>query len=536
MTRLFFGTRALVWFILRRDRVRLFAWVLGVAGFTVACVPLLTNMFATPEELQSMGEIMKNPAMIAMVGPVFGADNYTAGAMYANYMLVLMTMLAGAMNIFLVTRHTRHDEELGRLEMVQSLPVGRLSNLAATMLVAVKTNVLLTLLVGFGMAAFRVESMGLADSLLFGGAMGSAGLVFASATAVFCQLCSNNRTASGLSLAFLLGAYMLRAAGDVGTEALSFISPLGLASRTQVYVENYLWPIWILLGAFAAFTVTALVLARVRDLGQGIVPARPGAHHGGRMFSNPLGLALRLCRGTLLAWSAVVVLFGVMYGSVINEVGSFIEGSEMLQAMFTAGGGDGQSLTDQFVGLLMVIMAVVAAVPVISLMLRVQSEEKQGYIEQIYATAVSRTKLFGTYLGVALIGGVVFQFLAILAFWGAASITLDPAPRFWDYFQAAMNYLPAIWVLLGLTAALVGFVPSKAAIGYGYLGFSFFTVYMGTLANLPDWVMGLSPFYHIPRLPEEAQTWTPLVVLTGIFALLTVVGLIGYRRRDIKSG
>ncbi|MCL2200407.1 MAG: ABC transporter permease [Oscillospiraceae bacterium] len=536
MRGLYSGTLSLVRFILRRDRVRLSAWVLGIASFTVLCVPLLADMFGTQEELQGMAVLMQNPALTAMVGPVYGLDNFTVGAMYTNSMLVLMAMLTGVMNIFFVTRHTRHDEELGRLEMIKSLPVGCLSNLAATMFVAVKSNILLALLIGFGIAAFGVESMGLSGSLLFGTAMGAAGLVFAAATAVFCQLCSNNRTASGLSLAFLLGAYVLRAVGDVRAETLSLISPLGLVSRAQVYVENYLWPVWILLGAFAVFAVLAFILARARDLGQGVIPARPGAHHGGRTLSSPLGLALRLCRSTLLAWVAVVVIFGVMYGSVINEVDTFIEGSEMLQAMFTAGGGDSQSFTDQFVSLLMMIMAVVAAIPVVSLMLRIWGEEKQGYTEQIYSTGISRIRLFGVYLGTAFAASVVLQFLSILSFWATASITSDTTPSFGVYLQAAMNYLPAMWALLGLTAALVGIAPSKTAISYGYLGFSFFAVYVGTLADLPDWVLGLSPFYHIPRLPEEEQAWAPLAVLTGLSALLMALGFISYRRRDLRSG
>ena len=533
MKGLFSGTPALIFFILRRDRVRISAWLLLVAGFTVACVPLFANMFGSPEELQAMAGIMQNPAMVAMVGPAYGLDNYTMGAMYANFMLVLMAMLAGAMNIFFVTRHTRQDEEQGRLEMVNSLPVGRLANLAATLLTAVKMNVVMALVIGFGMAAFGVDGVTLAGSLLFGAAMAAAGLVFAGATAVFCQVSGNNRSASGMALFLLMLAYMLRAAGDVSVEALALVSPLGLTSRTQAFVENHWWPVWVLLGAFALLAVLALAFAKMRDLGQGMVAARPGRRHGGRLLSGPVGLVLRLSRTTLFVWGGILALFGVMYGSVMDQMNTFIEGSEMLQQMFAAGAADGASYTDEFVGLLMVIMSVVATIPVLGLMLRLRGEEKQGYLERVLAGSVSRVTLFGAYLGIALVAGVLFQLLAVLSFWGTASVVMDPAPSLQTYLSASLNYLPAIWVLLGLAAMLAGVFPKRAGLVYGYLGAGFFVVYMGRLVGFPDWVFHLSPFGNIPRLPLETQNWIPLVILTGIAVILTGVGVTGYRRRDV---
>ncbi|MCL2562800.1 MAG: ABC transporter permease [Oscillospiraceae bacterium] len=533
LKRLFSGTSALILFILRRDRVRIPAWLLLVAGFTVACVPLFNNMFGSADELQGMAEMMQNPAMIAMVGPVYGLDNYHMGAMYTNFMLVLMAMLAGAMNIFFVTRHTRQDEEFGRLEVVRSLPVGRLANLAATMLTAVKMNAVMALLIGFGMVVFGVDGVTLSGSLIFGAAMGAAGLVFAAATAVFCQISGSNRTASGMALFYLVLAYMLRAAGDVGAEALSLISPLGLTSRTQAFVGNYLWPIWVLLGAAVAFAVLALVFAKVRDLGQGMVAARPGRRHAGRLLSGPLGLALRLSKTTLLVWGFVLVLFGVMYGSVMDQMDTFIGENETLQQMFAAGITDGASYTDEFVALLMVLMSAMATIPVLGLMLRLRSEEKQGYLERVLAGSVSRVKMFGVYFGIALVASTVFKLISILSLWSAASIVLDAPPALGTYLSAGLNYLPAMWVLLGLATLLIGFFPKRTGLAYGYLGLSFFLVYMGNLIGFPDWVIHLSPFGNIPRLPLEAQNWVPLLVLAGISAVLVGLGLAGYRKRDL---
>jgi len=377
--------------------------------------------------------------------------------------------------------------------------------------------------------------MVLPDTLLFGAAMGATGFVFAAITAIFCQLVSSNRTASGLSLLSLMFAYALRAVGDVGgMDALVLLSPAGLASRTQVFVTNQVWPIWVLLGTALVCTLLAMALNERRDLEQGMIPARPGKKHGGLLLKSPLGLALRLMRTMCLVWCGVLMTFGVMYGSVLNEVQGFIEGSEWLQAIFA--GTDGQSVTDQFVAILMVIMSIMAAVPTIGLMLRLRSEEKQGFTEQVLGTPVSRVKLFGVYLGVAFGLSIVFQVLAAASFWGAASVVMDPVPAFSTYLQSALNYLPAIWVFLGLTAFLIGFLPNLTALSYGYLGVSFFVIYIGTVAGFPEWTQNLSPFGVVPQVPLEAQTWMPLFVLCSIAVLLSLVGVAGYRRRDLRAG
>jgi len=533
MRSLFADTFLLVRFLLRRDRIWLLSWLTGIIAFVLFCVPLLQNMLGTPEELAVMGQMMENPAMVAMVGPVFDVQNYTMGAMYANMMLVLMVTLAGAMNIFFVTRHTRQDEELGRYEVIRALPVGRLAPLGATLLVAVKFNVLMALCIGFGMLAFGIDTMTLPSTLLFGAAMGAVGLVFAAITAILCQLVESNRTASGLSLLTLMLAYALRGIGDVAhVDVLVILSPLGLASRTEVFVTNQIWSIAALLGTALVLSLAAMALNERRDLELGMIPARPGKKHGGILLTNPLGLALRLMRTMCLVWCGVLVTFGVMYGSVLNEVQGFIEGSAMLQAIFTQTGGE--SVTDQFVALLMVIMAVMAAVPTIGLMLRLRAEEKQGFTEQILSTNVSRVKLFGVYFGISFIASILFQVLAALSFWGAASVVMDVQPVLSTYLQAAFNYLPAIWAMLGLTALLIGVLPRFTALSYGYLGISFFIIYIGTVAGFPAWTQKLSPFGIVPQVPIEAQTWTPLFVLCGIAILLGIAGAIGYRRRDLR--
>lgn len=175
--------------------------------------------------------------------------------------------------------------------MIRSLPVGRLSNISATMLVAAAMNIVLALACGFGLFALGEESMGLNGSLLYGAALGVTGLLFAAATALFVQLTSNARSASAYSLAFMGIAYLVRAAGDVNNEALARVSPLGLVLRTQAFVNDYWWPIFVMLGLTVVITVIAFYLNAVRDLGEGLIPARPGRKSASSLLQSPMGSA-----------------------------------------------------------------------------------------------------------------------------------------------------------------------------------------------------------------------------------------------------
>src|SRR5690625_1372129 len=240
---LYYNTGILSQFMIRRDRIRLPIWLFSITLITILVANAFTDLYATDQESQAIAETMSNPAMSAMVGQGYGLDNYTTGAMMAHQMLLFTALAVAIMSILLVTRHTRADEEDGRIEMIRSLPTGRLSNLHATVLVVSATNIILALLVGFSLYALQIESMDLQGSLLYGAVLGATGIFFTAITALFAQLSENARGTIGLSFTVLGIAYLIRAIGDAGNEIISWFSPLGWVLASEVYVNNYWWPI-----------------------------------------------------------------------------------------------------------------------------------------------------------------------------------------------------------------------------------------------------------------------------------------------------
>jgi len=55
----------------------------------------------------------------------------------------------------------------------------------------------------------------------------------------------------------------------------------------------------------------------------------------------------------------------------------------------------------------------------------------------------------------------------------------------------------------------------------------------GALWKLPEWVMDLSPLRHAPTLPVGPAGVVPVLVLTAVAAVLSLVGYVGWRRRDL---
>jgi len=530
----FSQTLALARFYLRREWKTALIWIAILVGVALLVAAVFTDLYGTPESRVGMAETMRNPAMVAMVGPVYTSDaDYSNAVMYAQMMQLFWAMAAAVLNILMVIRLTRRDEEEGRIELIRSQPVGRLSNLAATMLVCVAINVAFALITGVGLALLHVESMGWGGCLLFGAALGVTGIVYGAIAALFSQIASTSRGAIAYSLAFMGIDYLVRAMGDIADNGLSLFVPLGIILRTEAFFTDAWWPILLVLAIAAVVTALAFWLNARRDLGAGLIAEKPGRSRASRWLKSPLGLALRLLRTTIIAWAVATFVLGASYGSVFGDIETFLAGSEMMQQMFLH--NDAFTLAEQFLTTLVVISAIYASIPTIMLIMRLYGEEKKGRLEHIFTKQISRGRVYLTYVAVALVGSVLFMGAFLLGLWAAAaSVMADPIPAS-TVFGAGMSYLPAIWVMVGLAALAIGFKPVLAKAVWVILGVFFFIAYLGRMLNFPDWMLNSTPYGMIPQVPiEDANIW-PLIALTALAGMLLAVGYVLYQRRDLVT-
>lgn len=519
-------------FIIRLDRFRISLWLIGLSFFTIIVPIAFRDLYGSQLERQGMAETMANPAMTAMVGPA-DLTNYTIGAMTAHQMLLMTAAIVGLMSILLVTRHTRADEEDGRIEMIRSLPAGRLSYLNASLLVISGTCVALALITGFGLYALGIDSMNLEGSLLYGVALGGTGLFFAGVTALFAQLSESSRGTIGLSVAALLVAYLFRAITDVSNEALSWLSPLGWVTKTEPYTANNWGPILLMLVVSFLLFICANYLNSIRDLERGFLPSKPGRRYGSQFLLNPIGLALRLQRTGTIAWGIGLYVLGISYGSVLGDMESFFEGNDLMEQMLQP--AEGVSLTEQFIPMLLIVLTLLATIPPVMAMNKMRGEEKKDRLEHLLGRAVSRTQLMGGYLTIAVVNGFVMISLTALGLWSAGTAVMEEGLDFGMIYGAAMAYYPAMLVMIGIAVFFIGCLPKLTHLIWIYIFYSFIVLYLGGLFQFDDWIGQLSPFGHISKVPIEDVSFMTLIILTVIAVGLMISGFVGYNKRDIEG-
>ena len=529
------GTGTLVRFMLRRDRVRLPVWILAIVLFTMASVVALPDLYPTTEDRQARAVLMENPGTRAVSGPGYGLDDYTFGAMLSHEYLSWVVIFVALMSLLAVVRHTRNEEETGRAELVRSSLVGRHATITAALLVAVGANVVLGLLMALGLGSLALESVGWGSSVLFGAATASVGLVFAGFGAVTAQVNESARGASGFAGAVFALAYLFRAAGDmtqVGGGLLSWLSPVGWAQQTRAYVDDRWWPLLLSAGLTVVLAAVAFWLSTRRDVGAGLMEARPGSPNASKTLSGRFGLAWRLHRSSVIWWSLSVFLFALGYGTLATEIERFVSELSVLQEAIAEIGG---TVIDAWLSVIVLVFAVVAAVFAVLAALRARSEENSGRAEPVLSTAVSKPSWLSSHLAVALIGSALLMSLTGLGLGISASQALGDSEMLWRVLGASLAHIPAIWLVAGIAVALFGLMPRATVLVWVVIAYVGVVGWLGALLRFPDWAINLSPLGHTPLLPAEDMVWTPLVVLTVAAAALILVGLAGFRRRDLQS-
>jgi polyether ionophore transport system permease protein len=520
-------TVALTRFILRRDRIRILVWIVSVVLLAALTAVGIKGLFPTQAALdQTAAATQHNAAAIAFNGPAQGLN--TVGGQVAFQFGAGGMVLVALMSIFMVGRLTRGEEEAGRLELVRSLPVGIHANALAAALTVAAMNVVVGLLTA---AVLIVQGLPTVGSVAFGMSFILLGLVFGSVALFVAQVSENTHVAYGLSGAMLGIAYLLRAAGDISDGTVSWFSPIGVAQKARPFAGERWWPFLLLVVATVVLVAAAAVMAARRDLGAGLVSARPGRATAAPILGTPLGLALRLQRASLLGWGASVLVIGVAYGWIGPTIDTFIGHNKALAEMF-AGAGGGR-LTDSYFAASFRLMALLATGFALQSALRVRSEEMSMRAESVLATPVSRWRFAASHLTVAFAGSVILLAVAGLATgltYGVAGGGMQNVPRL---VGAALAYAPPMWIMVGLAIALDGLVPRWAGVSWAILAACVVVGFLGAVLDLPRWLQDLSPFERVPQLPAAGLTLTPLFVISAIAAGFTLVGLGGLGRRDI---
>jgi polyether ionophore transport system permease protein len=525
----FTGTLGLLRLCLRRDRIVLPLWVLLLSlPLAPVYIGSIESVYATAaQRAMFAATIMASPAQRAVYGNVYNDSIGAVGIWKAG---AFHTLIAVAV-ILTVIRHTRAEEEAGRTELIDSTCVGRYAGLTAVLLLASGAAVATGLIATVGLLTTDVPRSG---SLAFGLALACSGLVFTALAAVAAQLGTSARTARGLAFAALGTFFALRAVGDAGSGELSWFSPLGWSLQVRPYAGDRFWVLLLHLAATVVFTATAYALLRNRDVGSGFIAERPGPAATSPLLHGPIGLAWRLQRGTLFGWTVGLCLYALLIGSIVHDIGGEIGNSATITDIISRLGGT-EALENAFIAITFTFLGVASSALAISSSLRLHSEETTQRGETVLAGAVGRIRWASSHLVFAIAGSAVAMLLAgVVAGVTYGLATDDVGGKLPGVLAAAAVQLPAIWLFSAVTVALFGLAPRLTPVAWGVLVAVIALYFLGSVAGTPQWLLDLTPYAHLPHVPGEPFRAAPLVWLLIVDAVLFVVGLAGFHRRDLR--
>jgi ABC-2 type transport system permease protein len=403
------------------------------------------------------------------------------------------------LTIFIVVRHTRADEEAGRLELVGAAAVGRQAPLTAALLAAATANVAIALLTFLWLLVLKLPVGGSAALAL---SISGCGLVFGGVAAVAAQLAVTARGTRGIAIAVLGAAFVLRAVGDSGSAGLSWlswVSPLGWVEFARAFgsAGERWWVLTLPLAASAVLVAAAFLLAAWRDHSAGLLPDRPG-------------------RASAAS------------GAGANGIGSIIGGSAGLRRSLLKVGYRA-TIIDAYLSALMLIAGLAAAVYATSAVLRLRTEETGNLAEPVPGAATGRTRWGLSHISVAVTGACLLLAAAGLSTGlGYGILTGSVTTQLPTLLGAAVARLPAVIVLPAVAVLLFGLLPwESTALAWTVVALVWVIAVFGPPLQWPTWMMDISPFTQIPRLPGGTVSAQPLVWLCAVALTISTVGLIG---------
>lgn len=523
------GWRVVMRLSVRRERIPIAAWGVVTVAVVLSSLGAITSLYPDAAARTQLAlTISTNPAFLALNGPL---PDTSVGGVTAWRIGVYGGLALGYLGGSTVIRRTRAEEETGRAELLASGVLGRSTLLTTALSLAWISITAIGLVCALGCIA---QGQPIGGSLALGAALVGPGLVFSALAAVTAQVFESARgTLSVIGLALGI-SYAVRGIADSWPSAhwLSYASPLGWSQRLAPYGDTRWWVVLLFLGASLGLAAVAFHLQQRRDVGFGLFRARLGPA-GSRRLRSGLSLAVRLHRSQFLGWVAGLAAFGVLTGSLAGTSGSLLADNPRIEDMVQKMGGTGRP-SDELFAVMAAIAGFLAAAYAVTAVLRLRSEETSGRAELTLSTALSRSRLMAGHLAFGLIGAA-----ALLVVAGVTSGVVhgvqdgDVLAGLGTGLSAMAVQIPAVLVVGALTAALIGWLPLRAAAAWALLAAFFVVGQLGHTLDLPQAVMDVSPFAHVPPLPTVTSTAFPLVVLTLVAVVALAAGFAGYARRDI---
>lgn len=243
------------------------------------------------------------------------------------------------------------------------------------------------------------------------------------------------------------------------------------------------------------------------------------------------------CAVMFVAFITMVLFTSLSQNGIEQLVGSIPESLRPLigsvDDFTTIPGYIGQQIFGPNVIIVTVIMSILLFLGVSA------NEENDGRLQSLLSFPITRSSVyFQKWLAVMLIIGIVCLSI-VAALWVGLLIVNETA----DYARILQSVLDA-WIMnvaYGMVVFSVAMATGKKglaiAIASGYAFVSFVITSLAPSVDSLDIVDKFSIFhyYNLPQIMQNGLDMGNLMVLIGIVVALTIVGWLGFLRRDVRS-
>lgn len=513
----------------RNVRFQVFLWLLILCGISLSIPSVFNTLYGTEEERLGMKMTVDNPAMVALIGPIPEGD-YTSPVMFAHQMLLIMAIFHGLFNILIANGIGRKAEEEGLTEYILTTGTKKSSIISSQIILGIIINLLVCAILVIGLQLITVDGLSLPGNLYYALGLSLFGLLFFVLTLFYGQLFQSADFTFGLTLTVLLALYLYRAMTDVVDTRLSVISPYHWLSRVEAYgaESSGLW--LIPFSIIILLVVLSYVLFYKRDLGSGYfnIDKKPKE----RKISGYFRLAFVNSKVLMMSWMVGLFIVGLSYGSIFGDLDQVIGQNDMLKAAF-----EGQDGTMFFINLLFIISALIATVPALMVNGRFLTEEKSGRLEMMNAATlnnrVSRITAYLIHWFYANLVGILSYLLTLVGMYLASINVTGLALTEIDYIKGLINYSAAIVFITGVSSLLIGIYARLHIFVWIYLAYIFLVNYLGSLMDLNENFLKLSPFYYLSDVPIEGLDELTVVIVASLGIVMMLIGIICVRRRNL---
>ncbi|MFC3961543.1 polyketide antibiotic transporter [Nocardia jiangsuensis] len=524
--------RAVSRLTLRQTRRGALIVAAAATGLSTMVAVQYRTTFADQLSGDSIRALAENPAVRVLFGPALALDDPGGFTVWRTGTPVLV--LCGVWALLTATRLTRGQEETGQAEL---LLAGRLRALdlparASTVLAAIAAGI--AACVGAGLIAAGTDPHG---AVLYALCVLGTTVTFAGVGMLAGQLAPTRAAASGLASAVLAASLLARMIAD-GVPALAsagWLTPFGLAGHVAPYAENRPAPLLVLAVLAVAPAAAALAVAAHRDLGAAPIARTRSRAPRTRLLGSPAGFALRRAIAPTLGWAAGIGAYFLLVGAMTASILEFFDTDSAFTDLAATAGFGGLSTATGFAAALLTILAIPAGLYTAGRVAAMAAEEKARRFTALHAGPTTRLRLAGAEIAVTTAGLAVVLLAAAVSMWVGARLTGAPL-TLTDTLTGAANIAPVALLGLGAATLALGWYPDTvAAIGALPVAGGFLLDVIAHSTGAPTWIAELSPFAHLAAVPDTPPDWIATLALTAIAALLTLLGLAGYQRRDLTG-